>query len=198
MNEVTVTRTAKDELVELAKIAALKDLLKEREQVIRASLEAKARDFAQANDMAPTLRVKDVGSAYLTDPAEVPRVTDEKAWGRWCQERYPSRTGSRISVDAARVLELAEKDQGLERWFYEEMVLVKEPLLEEGLTYELSQKLPRDPHNQLVDPDTGEVLPVVVEHPRSSTFTVRIDKAVKEQFIAELMRARIPVLDEGR
>jgi hypothetical protein len=178
--------TAREDLTELAKIAAVEQVLKERKDVIRARLQARTEQIGTEDGVAPTLRVKGLGMMYRTDPAERAVITNDIEWTAWCAQNYPERTSTREAVNVAMLKQIAAKDLVFTKWLVDQGVFTEEVILEDGLTGELAQTLARSASGGLVDPATGEVLPVVMQKGRQPQFTVKIDPAAKERFVEQV------------
>src|SRR6266702_1337722 len=78
-----------DALREAARLAAVRDLLAEREQELRAWLEAKAAAHTAAEGTAFNCPVKGLGRAYVTEPGIRLEPLDRAAFGAWALANRP-------------------------------------------------------------------------------------------------------------
>src|SRR6266508_743451 len=92
-----------DALREAARLAAVRDLLAEREQELRAWLEAKAAAHTAAEGTAFNCPVKGLGRAYVTEPGIRLEPLDRAAFGAWALANRPGDARRRLEAVAERI-----------------------------------------------------------------------------------------------
>lgn len=190
-----------DALREAARLAAVRDLLAEREQELRAWLEAKAATHTAAEGTAFNCPVKGLGRVYVTEPGIRLEPLDRAAFGAWALASRPSQARRRLGavaerIDrwlsapggdaedrAARLRELLDDPKAVE-----ESVLLSETLLED-----LAATCVVTEDGTVVDVETGETVPVRAVPTSAPTLVVKVHRPARRRFAAELRR-RLPML----
>lgn len=193
---------AADAVRRYAQLEAFKDLVKEEQDELRAYIDECAGESQRQTGTPARFKVQGIGQAYVTEPSAKVIVTDDRAWGEWVADSYPQRVATRQSVNVARLLMLCHEDPALAERLrgahvLEDIAEVDSALLDE-IASGLVSRVQRTQGGGFVDRDSGEMLPITTQLSSRASLTIRIDKAARERFIAELRDAGVPSLPEVR
>jgi hypothetical protein len=190
-----------DALREAARLAAVRDLLAEREQELRAWLEAKAAAHTSAEGTAFNCPVKGLGRAYVTEPGIRLEPLDRAGLGAWALTNRPDDALPRLVAVAERVdrwLNAPGGDAGdratrLRELLDDPKAVEESVLLSEGLLDDLAATCAVTEDGTVVDVETGETVPVRAVPNSSPTLVIKVDRPARRRFAAELRR-RLPML----
>jgi hypothetical protein len=190
-----------DALREAARLAAVRDLLAEREQELRAWLEAKAAAHTSAEGTAFNCPVKGLGRAYVTEPGIRLEPLDRAGFGAWALANRPGDARRRLVAVAERVdrwLNAPGGDAGdratrLRELLDDPKAVEESVLLSEGLLDDLAATCAVTEDGTVVDVETGETVPVRAVPNSSPTLVIKVDRPARRRFAAELRR-RLPML----
>jgi len=193
-----------DALREAARLAAVRDLLAEREQELRAWLEGKAATHTAAEGTAFNCPVKGLGRVYVTEPGIRLEPFDRAAFGAWALASRPSQARRRLGVVAERIDrwlnalgEDAEDRAARLRELLDDPEAVEESvLLSEALLEDLAETCVVTEDGTVVDPETGETVPVRAVPTSTPTLVIKVDRPARRRFAAELRR-RLPMLAQS-
>jgi hypothetical protein len=192
-----------DALREAARLAAVRDLLAEREQELRAWLEAKAATHTAAEGTAFNCPVKGLGRAYVTEPGIRLEPLDQAAFGAWALASRPGQARHRLVAVAERIdrwLNAPGGDAGdraarLRELLDDPKAVEESVLLSEALLEELAATCVVTEDGTVVDVETGETVPVRAVPNSAPTLVIRVDRPARRRFVAELRR-RFPMLGQ--
>lgn len=184
------TPTVAGALNHLARIAAIKDLVAEREAELRAFISAEADRVHAATGTAPRFASKGTGIAYITEPSARVVVTDDAAWGRWAREHHPDRVLHRKAIDATKLWATLEQLPELDDLLRRHSIVFEENLPEAMLEDEVAERFGHNASGAVCDPGTGELLPLVVTRGSRPTLTIRIDRSARERLKAQILDER--------
>jgi len=185
-----------DALREAARLAAVRDLLTEREQELRTWLSARAEAHTAAEGTAFNHPVKGLGRTYVTEPGVRLEPLDRAAFGAWALASHPGGARSRLAVAADRIDQwLNEPGADAHDRATRLRGLVGDPAAVEE-TVRISEALMRDlearcvplEDGTVVDVETGEPIPVRAVPASAPTLVVRVDRQARRRFTAELRR----------
>jgi hypothetical protein len=193
-----------DALREAARLAAVRDLLAEREQELRAWLEAKAATHTAAEGTAFNCPVKGLGRVYVTEPGIRLEPSDRAAFGAWALSSRPGQARRRLGAVAERIdrwLNAPGEDAGdraarLRALLDDPEAVEERVLLSETLLEDLAETCAVTEDGTVVDVETGETVPVRAVPTSSPTLVIKVDRPARRRFAAELRR-RLPVLAQS-
>lgn len=183
-------QTAAQMLREFAELDALAELVSDRKAQVRERLHRVALRLNEETGTAPSLKAKGVGTAYITEPGMHPVVTDDEQWADYAERIAPDRVERRTAVNTQRLLMVMDSDPSLKGKLTKAGVIQTERIVDGSLAHELADRCPRSDSGALVDPDTGELLPVVMRPNSKPTFVVKPDKKLVRQLCGEIRTER--------
>lgn len=189
-------QTAADLVDELAKCAAVSDVVKGHEADVRGRLEADVRATMETVGAQFTLRAS-AGTAYVSGGNPLYRVADVHAFGAWCEAvdaslvEHVQRVEVRDHEAAAQLLGMLDDQAGNRQ----DLRLLAEKAL--AVTFEwriakdavaglVERGLVAVAGDVAVDTETGEQVPGVEVGWTRETFTVRVGKKTREGYRAQL------------
>lgn len=181
-----VTRSAAELLEDLAKLAALADLVKARQNALRSDLEAELLKVEAITGGAANVPVKGVGRAYITVPTLESAVDDPERFAAWAREAHPNHVEDRAWFDTVRIAELCAADPDLEQTLVNGGAIKVEAIYSEALIGDLLTAMPRNESGEVVDPGTGELVGASLRERSKRSLTVRIDPKTREAYSDEL------------
>ena len=189
-------RTVRDIMGDYACLEALDTMLKRRRSELRAELEAAADRSTKQTGAAANFPIKGLGRVYVTQPESRVVPTDEAAWRRFVLEHHPKRALQRrvLDVRAARLEEAVKADPDLERALRTlDAIAWREEIIYDGtLLDDITADLAVSPAGELVDRDSGELMPLKLQAKTRATLVVKIERAAKEALVAEMREQGIP------
>jgi hypothetical protein len=193
-----------DALREAARLAAVRDLLAERERELRAWLQAKAATHTAVEGTAFNCPVKGLGRVYVTEPGIRLEPLDRAAFGAWALANRPSQARRRLRAVAERIDrwlnalgEDAEDRAARLRELLDDPEVVEESvLLSEALLEDLAETCVVTEDGTVVDVETGETVPVRAVPISAPTLVIKVDRPARHRFAAELRR-RLPLLAQS-
>lgn len=193
-----------DALREAARLAAVRDLLAEREQELRAWLGAKAATHTAAEGTAFNCPVKGLGRVYVTEPGIRLEPVDRAAFGRWALAGRPSQARRRLGAVAGRIdrwlnapgEDAEERAERLRALLGDPEAVEESVLLSEALLEDLAETCVVTEDGTVVDPETGETVPVRAVPTSTPTLVIKVDRPARRRFAAELRR-RLPMLAQS-
>jgi hypothetical protein len=185
-----------DALREAARLAAVRDLLAEREGALRAWLGARAAAQAAAEGTAFNHPVKGLGRTYVTEPGLRLEPIDREAFAAWAADHHPGAARRRLAVSAERLDRwlnapgaAAEDRAGRLRRLLGDPEAVQETVLvSEAFLGDLAASCVATDDGTVVDVETGEAVPVRAVPTSAPTLVVKVDGQARRRFAAELRR----------
>ena len=188
--------TVADALREAARLAALRDLLAERERELRAWLDGKARAHTAAEGTAFNHPVKGLGRVYVTEPGLRLVPTSQAAFERWALQHRPARARRQLVASAERVTawlnepgaDPEERAARLRELVGDPEAVTEEVRVAERLLEELAEECLITEDGAVVDLETGEELPLRATPTAAPTLTIRVERAARQRLAQELRR----------
>ena len=192
-----------DALREAARLAAVRDLLAERERELRAWLEAKAAAHTAAEGTAFNCPVKGLGRTYVTEPGIRLEPLDRAAFGAWALASRPDQARRRLAAVAERIdrwlnapgADAEDRAARLRELLDDPKAVEDSVLLSETLLEDLAATCVVTEDGTVVDVETGETVPVRAVPNSAPTLVIRVDPPARRRFAAELRR-RFPMLGQ--
>jgi hypothetical protein len=193
-----------DALREAARLAAVRDLLAEREQELRAWLQAKAASHTAAEGTAFNCPVKGLGRVYVTEPGIRLEPLERAAFGTWALASRPSWAHRRLGAVAERIDRWLNAPGGdaedraarLRELLGDPGAVEERVLLSEALLEDLAETCVVTEDGTVVDVETGETVPVRAVPTSAPTLVIKVDRPARHRFAAELRR-RLPLFAQS-
>lgn len=188
--------TVADALREAARLAAMRDLLAEREQHLRSWLATRAAAHTATEGTAFNHPVKGLGRTYVTEPGVHLEPLDRAAFGEWVAANHPEATRRRLTAAAERIdqwlnapgADTGERAARLRQLVDNSEVVQESVLVSEAFLRELEGRCAPTEDGAVVDLDTGEEIPVRAVLNSAPTLVVKVDRHARRRFAAELRR----------
>jgi hypothetical protein len=185
-----------DALREAARLTAVRDLLAEREQELRAWLEAKAAAHTAVEGTAFNCPVKGLGRTYVTEPGTRLEPLDRAAFGAWALANRPHAARTRLAAVAERVdrwlntpgADAQDRAARLRQLLDDPDAVEETVQLSEALLPDLEATCVATENGTVVDLQTGEAVPVRAVPSSTPTLVVKVDRLARRRFAAELRR----------
>lgn len=185
-----------DAMREAARLAAVRDLLAEREQELRAWLEAKAATHTAAEGTAFNCPVKGLGRVYVTEPGIRLEPIDRATFGAWALASRPSQARRRLVAAAERIdrwlnapgEDAEDRAARLRELLDDPKAVEQSVLLSETLLEDLAATCVVTEDGTVVDVETGETVPVRAVPNSAPTLVIKVDRLARRRFAAELRR----------
>lgn len=188
--------TVADALREAARLAAMRDLLAEREQILRSWLAAKATAHTATEGTAFNHPVKGLGRTYVTEPGVRLEPLDRAAFGEWAFASHPEAARRRLTVVVERIdqwlnapgVDTGERAARLRQLLDDPQAVRETVLVSETFLRDLEARCVPTGDGAVVDLDTGEQVPVRAVPSSAPTLVVKVDQHARRRFAAELRR----------
>jgi len=185
-----------DALREAARLAAVRDLLAEREQELRGWLEAKAAAHTAAEGTAFNCPVKGLGRTYVTEPGMRLEPLDRKAFGAWALANRPGGARRRLAAVAERVdrwlnapgTDTQDRAERLRRLLDDPEAVEETVVVSEAVLQDLEATCVALDDGTVAEVETGEAVPVRAVPNSAPTLVVKVDRLARHRFAAELRR----------
>ncbi len=190
-------QTRGDAIWELVRIRAFQALLKGYESEVRDWLAARLLETERQEGTDAACRVKGAGRAHVTKPTTRWVPNDQRELAAWASAHRPAEVSHRLRVDAARVdawLNAAGADPGerarradaVRELLGDRHAVRDDRTVSEDLAERLAAEFELTPEGLLVDPTSGEALPVRQITTSARTFAFTPDAGVVGHLVEQL------------
>jgi hypothetical protein len=185
--------TIADALREAARLAAMQDLLAEREQNLRSWLAARAAAHSAVEGTAFNHPVKGLGRTYVTEPGLHLEPLDRAAFGAWATANHPEAARRRLAVAAERIghwlnapgADTEDRVARLRRLVHDPEAVQETILINEAFVRDLETRCAPTDDGAVVDLETGEEVPVRAVPNSTPTLVIKVDRQARRRFTAE-------------
>lgn len=180
-------RNAATILTDLARLAAFKELVMDRDRALRAELGRHAQQVIDLTGAAFNAKVTGIAHGYITTPAQIPQITDPVAFAAYLRATFGDGAVQTVgTLDRSQVEKAAAENPDLRALLTEAGCYVQREVWHESAPLDAAERCVTGEDGTLFDRTSGEAVGLRMVAVSEPTLTVRTEKAYRDQAKAQI------------